>query len=62
MKMMFGKYERVELCFINSGYLKWLIGQDWFVNKDNDLVLAVEKELELRDMDSSHFYQDKVMV
>ena len=62
MRMPFGKYKDVDLCFVNSGYLKWLIDQDWFVDKDSDLVLEVERELKLRDMDSSHFYIDKVEV
>ena len=62
MKMPFGKYRNISLEFINSGYLKWLSGEDWFVEKDTDLVLAVEKEIELRDADNSHFYQDKVEV
>ena len=63
MKMPFGKYRGHDICFINSGYLKWLIDQDWFVMKQPEiLVLAVEKELELRDMDSSHFYEDKIRV
>lgn len=67
MKMPFGKYgpsslnpKGVSLEFINSGYLKWLLEQDWFIMKDDALVLAVEHELKLREKDSSHFYQDKV--
>ena len=63
MKLPFGKYKNIDLCFVNSGYLKWLIGQDWFVMERPEAeVIAVEKELELRDMDSSHFYKDKVKV
>jgi len=62
MRMPFGKYKNVDLVFINSGYLKWLLEQDWFIEKDNDLVLAVEEELRLRDADGSHFWKDKVRV
>jgi len=63
MKMPFGKYKNVSICFINSGYLKWLMGQDWFVmERDENEVIAVEKELEMRDADDSHFYRDKVNV
>jgi len=63
MKLPFGKYRDIELCFINSGYLKWLIDQDWFVMERPEAeVIAVEKELELRDMDSSHFWKNKVRV
>jgi len=61
--MLFGKYRDIELCFINSGYLKWLIDQDWFLKKFSEPeIMAVETELEIRDMDNSHFYEDKVSV
>ena len=61
MKMPFGKYRGFDLAFINSGYLKWLIDQDWFVMKSNEnTVVAVEKELGERDFAKSHFYDDKV--
>jgi len=68
MKMPFGKYgpnkfppAGVDICFINSGYLKWLLEQDWFImERDEREAIAVQKELEMRDMDSSHFYKDKV--
>jgi uncharacterized protein (DUF3820 family) len=62
MKMKFGKYRGHDICFINSGYLKWLLDQDWFLKRDESEILAIEKELKLRDMDSSHFYQDKISV
>ena len=63
MKLPFGKYKNIDLCFVNSGYLKWLIGQDWFVMERPEAeVIAVEKELESRDMDNSHFWKDKVKV
>ena len=60
-KMTFGKYRGFDIAFINSGYLKWLIDQDWFVMKTpENLVVAVEKELKERDRGKSHFYDDKV--
>jgi len=62
MKMPFGKYKGHDICFINSGYLRWLLDQDWFLRRDENEILAIEKELELRDMDSSHFYEDKINV
>jgi len=63
MKLPFGKYRGIDLCFVNSGYLKWLIDQDWFVMERPEAeVIAVEKELESRDMDNSHFWKDKVKV
>ena len=63
MKMPFGKYKNVDLAFINSGSLKWLIGEDWFIMKsDENLVVAVENELDERERGRSHFYDDKVKV
>ena len=63
MKMLFGKYRGVDICFINTGYLRWLIDQDWFLFKRSEQeVIAIEKELEIRDMDNSHFYEDKINI
>ena len=59
MKMTFGKYRGFDIAFLNSGYLKLLIDQDWFIMKQNEnLVVAVEKELSERDFSHSHFYDD----
>lgn len=67
MHMNFGKYgpehfppNGVDVAFINSGYLRWLMKQSWFVNKDDDLVVAVERELAYRDNQNCHFDEDKV--
>jgi len=68
MKLPFGKYgpknfppDGVDIAFINSGYLKWLVEQDWFIMKtDEKIVVAVEKELEEREFAHSHFYEDKI--
>jgi len=63
MKMPFGKYRNISLEFVPSGYFNWLLDQDWFLKKpDETLLLAIEKEMHLRDMDGSHFYEDKVRV
>lgn len=62
-KMPFGKFKDIDICLISSGYLKWLVRQDWFVMKQPEsLVLAVENELEWRDTYNEHFYEDKVRV
>lgn len=65
--MLFGKYgpkkfppNGVDICFINSGYLKWLLEQDWFVEGYDKLFVAVEEELALRDRSDAHFYDDLV--
>jgi uncharacterized protein (DUF3820 family) len=68
MKMPFGKYSKihyppdgVSLEFINSGYLKWLMNQDFMLErKDETLLLAVEKELKFREENNCHFWKDKV--
>ena len=67
MRMPWGKYgpshkhpKGLHLEMINSGYLKWLTRQDFFIDGDSDLLLEVEKELKLRDADGSHFYEDKL--
>jgi len=64
MKMPWGKYNNIDICFLNSGYLKWLITQEWFFmpKKNEDLVVAVEKELKERELSNGHFYEDKVRV
>jgi len=61
MKAPWGKYRGISLEFINSGYLRFLVKQDFMLKKENeDFLLAIENEIRLRDMDNSHFYEDKV--
>ena len=62
MRMPWGKYKGVSLEFINSGYFKYLLNQDWFLGKSENelLICAIEEEMNLRDMDNSHFYKDKI--
>ena len=64
MKMHFGKYKGIEICFVPSGYLKWLLNEDWFVMKEENQILCcqIEADMAKRDMDNSHFYEDKVKV
>ena len=62
MKMSFGKYKDVSLEFINSGYFKWLLKQDWFIDGDSDLLVGIEKEMKIRDQNNAHFYEDKIQV
>lgn len=59
MKLKFGKYKNVDICFVNSGYLRWLKRMDFV---EDDEMVEIERELQLRDMDNSHFYEDKVKV
>lgn len=67
MKFDFGKYgpknfppDGVNIAFVNSDYLQYLMRQDWFVDRDDDLVVAIEKELKYRDEQNCHFARDKV--
>lgn len=72
MKMPWGKYgpiknppNGVDIAFINSGYLKWLLEQDWFLDDEKNelLILAFEDELKYRDQNNCHFYgEDKITV
>lgn len=56
----FGKYKGTNVVFVNSGYLKWLLDQDWFPeHRDYDMV---EEEINRRDHEFDHFYEDKVQV
>lgn len=62
MKLPFGKYKNVSIEFINSGYLKWLLGEDWFHDKYSEIADAVEEEYARRGDNSEHFYEDKVIL
>lgn len=59
-KMPFGKYRGISIALINTGYLSWLLGQDWFLEAYDDLASNIEKELVWRDQWNLHFYKDKV--
>lgn len=64
-KLSFGRYSRnggVDIMFINSGYLKWLMDEDWFPDKYPNDFNAVEEELNRRDYEHDHFYEDKVKI
>ena len=69
-RMTFGKYgpkpfppNGVDIAFINSGYLKWVVGEEsiFMDKRHEDLIVAIEKELKWREDSDSHFYQDKVV-
>ena len=62
MKLPFGKYKNISLELIPSGYLKWLLEQDWFEEKFSDEFTAVEEVMSTRDYEQSHFYEDKVHI
>ncbi len=61
-KGIWKKYTGVDICFINSGSLKWLLNQDFFImpKENEDIVVAVEEELRERDTYDDHFSEDKV--
>lgn len=64
MKMPAWKYKNISLEFIPSGYLKFMVekqDETWFKTfGDEDLIIAIEEELKLRDLNNSHFYGDKL--
>ena len=62
MRMPFGKYKNVDIAFINSGYLSWLLDQKWFLDREDDLVVAVDREWEWREKTGQHFSDHKVKV
>lgn len=62
MRLTFGKYKDISIDFVNSGYLKWLIEQDWFEEKFQDQWDGVTDELSTRDYEQAHFYADKVHI
>lgn len=62
MKLPFGKYKGIHIDFVNSGYLKWLCDQDWFMDKFPEELNTVEEELNRRDYEDGHFYEDKVHI
>ena len=44
---------------IPSGYLTWLLEQDWMYEKRHEELLeAIEYEMAVRDRSDGHFYED----
>jgi hypothetical protein len=62
MRFSFGKYKGISIEFVNSGYLKWLLGEEWFHDEYEELVVEVAEEYDRRTDNSEHFYKDKVKV
>jgi len=66
MKMPAWKYKGISLEFIPSGYLRFVVKEQdksWFkYYGDEDLIVAIEKELKLRDLNNDHFWEDKINV
>jgi len=56
MEMPFGKYQGKEIEDIPSDYLRWLMDQDWFGEKFEDLFEEVEDEWDIRERSHAHFY------
>ena len=59
MRISFGKYATQEIELIPSGYLTWLLEQDWMHEKKHEELLeAIEYEMAVRDRSDGHFYKD----
>lgn len=58
MKIPFGNYKGEEIERIPSGYLRWLVLQDWFEEKFPELLKKAEEELGFRDENECHFYEE----
>jgi len=56
----FGRFssgaERKPVHLISSRYLAWLLDQDWFEKKYEDLYEEVTWEMDQRDKEGRHFY------
>ena len=54
----------MDIAFINSGYLEWVMGQGWFcdLTVNRELLDAIQAELDIRDKSDGHFMEDKVRV
>ena len=52
----FGKFADYEITAIPNGYLDWLLGQEFFLEKYSHLIEEIEEELETRKR--SHIYLD----
>jgi len=60
--MPFGKYRNVSLSLIPSGYFEWILKQDWFIMKYDELAYEIEQEMKERTKWGTHFWDDKVDV
>uniref|UniRef100_A0A6M3M7U4 Quorum-sensing-regulated virulence factor n=1 Tax=viral metagenome TaxID=1070528 RepID=A0A6M3M7U4_9ZZZZ len=59
MRIQFGKYATKEIELIPSGYLTWLLEQDWmYEKKHEELLEAIEYEMAVRDRSDGHFYTE----
>jgi len=47
--MPFGKYEGMAVEDLQTYYLQWLIGEEWFVKKFGDGAEAIRQELKYRE-------------
>ena len=51
----FGAHKGKDIVDVDSEYLRWLLEQDWFLNKFKDLTKAIEEELNHRTKMNCHF-------
>jgi len=58
MIISFGKYRDRNIEEIPDTYLDWLLGEKWFLEKYNHLVIPIAKELALRKRSDCHIRDD----
>ena len=56
--LTFGKFKGVDVASVDSGYLKWLLDQDWFQDQYPELYEAVEVDYQMRERSHGHFWDD----
>ena len=56
MILSFGKHVNEDIREIPSDYLQWLMEQDWFEEKFDNIRQRVEEELKIRERSYGHFY------
>jgi hypothetical protein len=64
MKFKKGKYADIDCCFVNSGYLKSLMSQDWFITdwENKELISDIQCQLDDRKLNDNNLLYDIVDV
>lgn len=55
------QYRGKEIEDVPSDFLRWLLEQDWFLDKYPELADEINEELQWRTDWSKHFYSERVL-